>query len=130
MLNYIKALSDINRLRIFSILTVGELCVCELEVILELAQSNLSKHLSTLKRSGIIESRKQSLWTMYRIKESFIAENKDLFNYIKNSIDSNEVLINDKLRLNLYYDKNISCQLASENKDEVLKLLENKENTE
>ncbi len=37
-----KTLSDENRLRILQLLLKNELCVCELESILNLKQSNLS----------------------------------------------------------------------------------------
>ncbi len=50
IVNMFKALSDENRLRIMSLLIREELCVCEIEVILELSQSNVSRHLNKLKK--------------------------------------------------------------------------------
>lgn len=123
MLENFKILSDLNRLRIYSLLTRGELCVCELEVILEISQSNLSKHLNIMKKNSIIDSRKQSFWKMYSINDNFVKNNKDLHNYIVNQFKDTEELVKDFERLDMYYDKNISCQLASENKEEVLGIL-------
>lgn len=54
-----KALADENRLRIISLLLTKELCVCEIEASLEMSQSNVSRHLTKLKTSGIVDSRKR-----------------------------------------------------------------------
>jgi ArsR family transcriptional regulator len=65
----LKALADPNRLRILNLLQEHALCVCDLEAILELNQSNLSRHLSKLKQAGIVKARKQSLFTYYAREE-------------------------------------------------------------
>ena len=44
----LKALGDETRIRIVNILRDGPLCVCEIESILEITQSNASRHLSKL----------------------------------------------------------------------------------
>jgi len=60
-----KALSDLNRLRILNLLHEKTLCVCDLEAVLELNQSNLSRHLSKLKQSGLVKAEKRALFTYY-----------------------------------------------------------------
>ncbi len=50
----LKALADPNRLRILNLLHERTLCVCDLESILKLNQSNLSRHLATLRHAGIV----------------------------------------------------------------------------
>ncbi len=42
-----KALGDVQRLRILSLLEHGELCVCQIIEVLGLAPSTVSKHLSS-----------------------------------------------------------------------------------
>jgi ArsR family transcriptional regulator len=64
----LKALADTNRLRILNLLHERTLCVCDLEAILELNQSNLSRHLSRLKQAGIVNSQKKALFTFYSRK--------------------------------------------------------------
>ena len=64
----LKALADTNRLRILNLLHERTLCVCDLEAILELNQSNLSRHLSKLKQAGIVSARKEALFTYYSRK--------------------------------------------------------------
>jgi ArsR family transcriptional regulator len=64
----LKALADTNRLRILNLLQDQTLCVCDLEAILELNQSNLSRHLSRLKQAGIVSAQKKALFTYYSRK--------------------------------------------------------------
>jgi ArsR family transcriptional regulator, arsenate/arsenite/antimonite-responsive transcriptional repressor len=61
----LKALADPNRLRILNLLHEQTLCVCDLEAILDLNQSNLSRHLSKLKQAGIVKAQKKALFTYY-----------------------------------------------------------------
>jgi len=61
-----KGLSDPIRLRIFHALVVkGELCVCHLTDALELPQSTISRHLSVLKNSGLVNSEREGKWIYY-----------------------------------------------------------------
>ena len=50
----LKALGDETRIRIVNILRDGPLCVCEIESILEITQSNASRHLSKLMNANIV----------------------------------------------------------------------------
>ncbi len=82
MVDIFKALSEESRLRILSLLLEGELCVCEIEACLKMTQSNASRHLTALKRSGILESCRNAQWTYYRISDSFIQANRELWEYL------------------------------------------------
>lgn len=86
MVSIFKALSEESRLRILALILEGELCVCEIESCLKMTQSNASRHLTTLKNSGILESYKKAQWTYYRLNNNFIQENKDLWEYLKNRL--------------------------------------------
>lgn len=64
-----KALGHPTRLTIISILAdQGEKCVCELVDRLDFDQSTISKHLSVLRRAGIVDSRKEGLNVIYRLR--------------------------------------------------------------
>ena len=65
----LKALADENRIRILNILRNDELCVCDIEAVLGIKQSNASRHLNRLKIAGIIVSEKKSQWVYYRLKD-------------------------------------------------------------
>ena len=60
VIEILKILSDNNRLRILNLLYVQELCVCELEYLLGISQSNLSKHLRLMSDAGFLENRREN----------------------------------------------------------------------
>lgn len=63
-----KALGDVTRLRIVNLLAhLGELCVCDVESILEVSQSKASRHLTYLKNAGIVSDRRDGTWVYYRL---------------------------------------------------------------
>jgi DNA-binding transcriptional ArsR family regulator len=64
----LKALGQPTRLQILELLKGGERCVCEIFPAIHQEQANVSKHLSILKQAGILESRKDGLRILYRIK--------------------------------------------------------------
>jgi ArsR family transcriptional regulator len=65
----LKALADETRLRIFSLLTRQELCVCEIEDMLNHSQSLVSNHLAVLRQAGLVKARRDAedaRWVFYR----------------------------------------------------------------
>jgi ArsR family transcriptional regulator len=69
LVQYFRALSEEVRLRIVMLLTHGELCVCDIMDVLDEPQSKVSRHLSYLKRSGLITSRRVGVWMHYMLTE-------------------------------------------------------------
>lgn len=62
-----KALADANRLRIVNLLLHGELCVCDIQYVLENSQPNISRHLAYLKNSGMVADRRDGYRVFYRL---------------------------------------------------------------
>ncbi len=63
-----KALAHPSRLFIVDVLNErGELCVCEIMEAVGSDQSTVSKHLSIMKQSGIIDYRREGRNSMYRL---------------------------------------------------------------
>jgi len=83
LIEIFKALGDENRIRILNLLIRQELCVCEIETVLDMTQSNASRHLNKLKTSGIITSEKKSQWVYYRVDNKFIEEITYCMNLLK-----------------------------------------------
>lgn len=77
-----KTLGDINRLRILNLLMENSVCVCEIENILKLSQTNVSRHLGKLKNSNIVSVKKKAQWNYYEIDKRFKKNNSDLINYL------------------------------------------------
>ena len=62
-----KALADATRLRILGLLLTGEVCVCDIHESLKIPQSKASRHLAYLRKSGLVETRREGLWIHYRL---------------------------------------------------------------
>lgn len=62
-----RALSDPTRLRILHLLHEGELCVGDLVTILQIPQPSASRHLCYLRGAGLVESRREGLWSFYSL---------------------------------------------------------------
>lgn len=104
-----KALGDETRLRIVSLLLGGELCVCELESLLELSQANASRHLNRLSSAGITSKRKRSQWVYYHIDEKFSESGSDILAHIKKQAGRSNELKRDYARLAKYRKSGLSC---------------------
>lgn len=64
---FFKALSDEKRIRILKLLTIREMCVCELMIALDTTQPNLSHHLKILENQGLVNRRKEGKWAYYSL---------------------------------------------------------------
>lgn len=73
-----KTLGDDIRIRIFGLLLKNELCVCDIESVLEISQANASRHLAKMKIAGILTSRKNAQWVYYAISKKFIELHPEL----------------------------------------------------
>ena len=70
--NITKALAHPTRLFIVDMLSKGERCVCELREAVGADVSTVSKHLSVLKKAGILEDDKRGLQVYYRLRCSCV----------------------------------------------------------
>ena len=64
-----KALSDAGRLLLLSALQRGEKSVGELALAVRRSQPNVSQHLASLQRSGLVAARRQGTRAFYRIAD-------------------------------------------------------------
>ena len=67
METFFKALADETRLRILGLLLAGEVCVCDIHESLKIPQPKASRHLAYLRRSGLVDTRREGLWIHYRL---------------------------------------------------------------
>lgn len=79
---FLKIISDTNRLRILCLLTKQELCVCEIFEALELPQNLVSHHLGKLKDLSLVKERKEGTFIIYSINKNSLRQYKSLFNQI------------------------------------------------
>lgn len=113
-LNIIKALGDENRLRIVNVLFGKELCVCEVEGILSMTQSNISRHLSKLTSSGVTKYRKDAKYIYYSLDEDTLQKHPFIAEAIKDL--KNEKRYQDDLdRLDSYMEHGYTCDDVKDN---------------
>lgn len=116
LIQVMKALSDETRMRILNILKEGDLCVCEIEVLLDINQSNASRHLNKLTNAKILDYYKVAKYVYYKINEDTIKE----FPFLKEIIEKHAIKLNqcriDYERLMKYRESNLSCDDLKEGK--------------
>ena len=106
MVEIFKALSEEGRLRILAMLLEREMCVCEIEECLNMTQSNASRHLTALKKCGILDSYKQAQWAYYKISESFKQKHQGLWEYL-------QVKLKEITTYQLDYNKCENCKILN-----------------
>lgn len=105
-----KAFSDESRARIIHLLyQQGELTISDLESVLDFTQTKTSRHITYLKNSGLLNTRKQDQWVFYSIRDevhdivsqmiSFLQKDAQLIHDLEalRIMDSNRELATNKL---------------------------------
>lgn len=64
-----KAFSDPNRVKLLKLLQKREMCVCEIQAALGIAQPTVSKHLKILEGTGLVVRKKKGLWANYSLSD-------------------------------------------------------------
>lgn len=98
MIDTLKALSEESRLRILALLIEGDMCVCDIENELNMTQSNVSRHLSALRNSGIVDCSKKAQWAYYGINEQFKLDNQYLWLFLKEKLSQAPYDIESRIR--------------------------------
>ena len=110
LLKTLKALSHLNRIRIVNLLSHKELCVCELENIMGLNQSNVSRHLGKLQEADLILREKKAQWVYYKINEKPFNKHKFLQNILNEELEDHVVYEGDVIKLQKYLTSEVSCE--------------------
>ena len=107
-----KALADETRVRILVALKGGELCVCQVLELLDLAPSTVSRHLAVLKQARLIEVRKEGRWLYYRLADSDAPQfAHNAIRWIFASMEKEEKTVHDakKLKAIVRMDPGVLC---------------------
>jgi len=67
-----KALSDPTRLKMIRLLSVREMCVCEIMTALDMTQPTASHHLNILEDAGLLKDRREGKWVFYALADQKI----------------------------------------------------------
>lgn len=110
VLEILKILSDENRLRIINLLKEHSLCVGEIQTILNITQSNASKHLEKLKNVGLIIYKKDAQWIYYKVNSEKLVEYPFVKQLLFADIKNNSIFQEDLNKLNKYKESSLCCQ--------------------
>jgi len=110
LVSIFKALSDATRLRIVSLLTQGDLCVGELEYILGVSQTNVSRHLDRLRRAGLVTSRKQAQWVYCGLPADLSLRHPAVADLISREMSGTEECAADLRALRRYRESGMTCE--------------------
>lgn len=104
-----KALSDETRIRMLNLLKEGDLCVCELEALLDLNQSNASRHLNKLTNVKILDYYKKAKYVYYKLVEDTTKQHPFIIELLNNELCKIELCKSDMEKLKKYKASGISC---------------------
>ena len=107
-----KGLADPTRLRILGLLLHGELCVCDIQVVLESSQPNVSRHLTYLKNAGLALDRREGPRSYYRLAHPAGGVNALLFAFLREAFRKSDEAAEDSRRLREAI-KNGSCSAGA-----------------
>ncbi len=108
MVEILKALGDETRMRIINLIKGEPLCVCEIQEILGVSQSNTSRHLIKLKNAKLIQGEKQAQWVYYGLNEVTFQKHGFLSEILKD-FDQCAEMQKDLEKLNELVEKGITC---------------------
>lgn len=114
LVDVLKALGEPMRLRMMNLLAMETLCVCDLETILNLTQSNASRHLSTLRRAGLIVGEKRAQWVYYKLDLKIIEAHSFLRELLDKEFDKIKQCRIDSERLKQYREVGGGCEAFKE----------------
>jgi ArsR family transcriptional regulator len=86
-LEVFRALADPVRIELLAqIAARGPLCVCHMQDDLPYSQSRISKHLGTLRRAGLVTTRREGTWIYYSVEEEALAVAREFIDQLQHSL--------------------------------------------
>lgn len=106
----IKLFSDQTRLRIINLLKDNQLCVGEIQTLLSIKQSNVSRHLEKLKTTELIFQTKQAQWVYYSLNKEALEKYSFIDNLLYQDVNNYSVYKDDLENLKNYKNSKLCCQ--------------------
>jgi ArsR family transcriptional regulator, arsenate/arsenite/antimonite-responsive transcriptional repressor len=117
--DFFKCLSDPSRLRIlYLIVKTEEMCIADLELILDYSQTKTSRHLNYMKRLRLLGSKKYDQWVYYFVLPDKIQTLMALLD----DLDEIEMLRKDLYEYRTLYTNNELAVRAMHTKQKKFKL--------
>ena len=74
LVDFYKLFSDVTRLKILYLLSMSEMCVCDISAALDMNQSTISHQLKTLRNSRLIRYRREGNVVYYSLDDDHIGQ--------------------------------------------------------
>ncbi len=98
-----ECLCDETRLRILNLLSIRPLCVSHLQKILQLPQVKISKHLTYMKKRGMVEATRLDNWMLYSLTKEACPELESNLKCLQDCSREYPVFTKDLKRLQLLH---------------------------
>jgi len=96
---FFKALADRTRLRLLSLMTLDEICVCFFVEVIGPNQPKISRHLAYLRRAGLVKARREGKWMHYSISRPSDANAGRIFGEVLTWLKNDPEMLRDRQRL-------------------------------
>ena len=96
---FFAALADRTRLRLLNLMQDGEVCVCFFAETLKTNNPKISRHLSYLKRAGLVTGRRDGKWAHYSITMPKSPEKAKILNDVLDTLKNDRAMIKDRQQL-------------------------------
>ncbi|CAN5395203.1 hypothetical protein BH10ACI3_BH10ACI3_11250 [soil metagenome] len=96
---FFAALADRTRLRLLNLMRDGEVCVCFFAETLGTNNPKISRHLSYLKRAGLVNARRDGKWIHYSLNAPAEPQAAELFTSLLKTLESDKEMQSDRAAL-------------------------------
>jgi ArsR family transcriptional regulator len=94
-----QALADRTRLRLLSLMSGGEVCVCFFVEVLDEPQPKISRHLAYLRSAGLVSARREGKWANYTITPPEHSTARSVFDAVMAALKDDREMQRDRAAL-------------------------------
>jgi ArsR family transcriptional regulator len=95
-----KALGEPTRLKILKLLAVKDLCVCDLEEIMQASQPRISQHLKVLKQARLVNERREGHRRVCSLNMALLNQHiNEFIHYLEEPLENNPNFSEELFRL-------------------------------
>jgi len=95
--------------KILNVLRYCPLCVCEIEEILDMTQSNASRHLNKLMNAKLVKYYKEAKYVYYKLNEETLENHPFIKELLNDELDKINKLQDDYKKASMFKNNGLSC---------------------
>lgn len=116
LLQVMKVLTDRTSLRILNLLRDGELCICEIDHLLGINHTNVSRHLHRLTVSKLISCERRAYGEHYKINADVFLRYPFIECLLNEELTRIEKFRSDSEKLKRFKKRGLSCEFLQQMK--------------